>query len=281
MRVRTISGHGDGLNKSVAVVVIVLLLGLGSIVLIFGGTLAGSMVGHSATATTTTNLHETQATPTGISKSQVSSTAVTSGNASNSFLINMNLIPTTRLVPLGGSVNFTVVLYNRGDLTSGYSLSATAPSGLSFNFGAVPINITGAGPHEGLARVSSSSGMSPGTYQVTIKAAGSKGVANQTFDFRVLRNLVQLSAISSTPVFLNLTVKAGDSVTWVSLDGPVGDDDPNVDNHQIIFSTLNLTSGPLDQYASWTHTFAQPGVYRYHDNINSPLPITGEVIVVP
>jgi len=92
---------------------------------------------------------------------------------------------------------------------------------------------------------------------------------------------VQLSAISSTPFFLNLTVKACDSVTWVSLDGPIGDDDPNVDNHQIIFSTLNLTSGPLDQYASWTHTFTQPGVYRYHDNINSPLPITGEVIVVP
>jgi len=279
MQVRTLSDQGDGLNKSLAAVVIVLLLGLGSIVLVFGGTLAGSMVGHSAT--TTTNLNETQVTTTGTSKSQVSSTAAASGNTSSSFFMNMNLIPTTRLVPLGGSANFTVILYNGGDLTSGYSLSAAAPSGLSFNFGAVPVNITGAGPHEGLARVSSSSGMSPGTYQVTIRATGSKGVANQTFDFRVLRNLVQLNAISSTKVFLNITVKAGDPVTWVSLDGPVGDDDPNVDNHNIIFSTINLTSGPLDQFQSWSHAFTQPGVYRYHDNINSPLPITGEVIVVP
>jgi plastocyanin len=123
--------------------------------------------------------------------------------------------------------------------------------------------------------------MLPGIYKVTIQATGSKGVANQTFDFRVMRNLVQLNAISSTPTFLNITVKAGDPVIWVSLDGAVGDDDPNVDNHNIIFSTINLTSGPLDQYQTWSHTFTQPGVYRYHDNINSPLPITGEVIVVP
>jgi len=263
----------------VAAVVIVLLLGLGSIVLVFGGTLSGSTAGHSSTTTTSSN--GTQVTTTGTSRSQVSSTTVISDNTSNSFYMNMNLIPANPLIPVGGSANFTVILYNSANLTGSYSLSATAPSGLSFKFGAVPVNVTGSGPHNGILRVSSSSGMLPGKYQVTIQATGSRGVANQTFDFRVMRNLVQLNAISSAPTFLNITVKAGEPVTWVSLDGAVGDDDPYVDNHNIIFSTINLTSGPLDQYQTWSHTFTQPGVYRYHDNINSPLPITGEVIVVP
>ena len=255
------------MNKPVAVTLIVVLLGLGSMVLIFGGRLAGSIAGDSAT------------TATNLNKSQVSSTGITSDNSSDSFYMDMNAIPTIRLVPLGGSANFTVILYYGGNLTSHYSLSATAPSGLSFKFGA--IGISGAGPHAGEMRVSSTREMSPGTYMVTIKATGSRGVANQTFDFRVMRNLVQLSAISSTPFFSNLTVKAGDTVTWVSLDGPVGDDDPNVDNHNIIFSTINLTSGPLDQYQTWSHTFTQPGIYRYYDNISKSVPIAGEVIVLP
>jgi plastocyanin len=270
---------GDGLKKSVVAVVIAVLSGLGLAVLAFGGAFAGSTVGHIATTTTNSNGSQTATTST--SGSQVSSTGVASGNTSNSFYMDMNLIPTNPLIPVGGNANFTVILYNTANLTGSYSLSATAPSGLSFKFGAVPVNVTGSGPHNGIVRVSSSSGMLPGKYQVTIQATGSKGVANQTFDFRVMRNLVQLNAISSTPTFLNITVKAGDPVIWVSLDGAVGDDDPNVDNHNIIFSTIKLTSGPLDQYQTWSHTFTQPGVYRYHDNINSPLPITGEVIVVP
>ena len=265
------------MNKPVAVVVIVALLGLGSAVLMFGGGLARSIVGDGAI--TTTNSNESQATTTGMSKSQSSSTGVISGNTLSSFFMDMNVIPTTRLVPLGGSANFTVILYYGGNLTSDYSLSATAPSGLSFKFGA--IGIKGAGPHFGEMRVSSTGGMSPGTYQVTIKAMGSRGVANQTFDFRVVRNLVQLSVISSSPFFSNLTVKAGDTVTWVSLDGAIGDDDPMVDYHQIIFSTINLTSGPLGQYETWSHTFTQPGTYRYYDNITKSLPIAGEVIVSP
>ena len=202
------------------------------------------------------------------------------GNASNSIHMNMNVLPTIRLVPLGGSGNYTVILYNDGNLTGGYSLSATAPSGLSLQFGAIPVNVSRAGPHFGYVLVGSSNGMVPGTYQVTIVATGPKGAANQTFDFHVQRNLVLLS-ISSTGFISNLTVKAGDSVTWVSWDGPVGDDNPDVDFHHVIFSTGNLTSGLLDQYQAWSHTFMQPGVYRYYDSINSPRPIKGEVIVTP
>jgi hypothetical protein len=257
------------LNKLVAAVVIVVLLGLGSIVLIFGGTLSGSMTGRSAT--------------TSLNESLVSPTRLISENTSNLFHMDMNVIPTIRLVPLGGSANYTVILYNGGNLTGSYSLSAAAPSGLAFKFGAVPVDVSRTGPHLGYVLVSSSCGMSPGTYQVRIMATGPKGVANQTFDFHVQRNLVLLSAMpsSSTSFFSNLTVKAGDSVTWVSWDGPVGDDNPDVDFHHVIFSTGNLTSGLLDQYQAWSHTFMQPGVYRYYDSINSPLPIKGEVISYP
>ena len=181
------------------------------------------------------------------------------------------------MVPLGGSANFTVVLYSGGDLTGNYSLTAAAHPGLSFEFDSIPVAMSGAGPHGGFVHVSSSSGMNPGTYQVTIKAAGSKGVANQTFDFHVQRNLVMLKGGGGPPVFLSLTVKVGDPVTWLSLDGPMSDDQNPW--HTIIFLNSNLTSGSLEQYESWSHTFTQPGIYKYYDD--GDLQITGEVIVSP
>jgi hypothetical protein len=195
--------------------------------------------------------------------------------------MGMNVLPTIRVVPLGGAANYTIALYNDANLTGPYSLSATAPSGLSVKFGPAPVNMTRSGPHFGTALVSSSEGMSPGTYRVTIAAAGAGGADNQTFDFYVQRNLVILWAQPATPFFSNITVKAGDSVTWVAWDGAVGDDNPAVDYHHVIFLAGNLTSGLIDQYASWSHTFAQPGVYRYYDSITARFPINGEVIVTP
>jgi len=247
------------LNKPIVVVSIVLLLALGSTALVLGGAITRSLNGNIV--------------KTGSNETQSSSTRINSGNTSSSFFLAMNVVPTIRMVPLGGSANFTVVLYSGGDLTGGYSLSAAQP-GLSFQFDS-PVAVSGAGPHGGFMRVSSSNGMSPGTYQVTIQATGSKGVANQTFDFHVLRNLVMLKAGGGPPVFLSLTVKVGAPVTWLSLDGPMSDDQNPW--HTIIFLNGNLTSGSLQQYESWSHTFTQPGVYRYYDD--GDLQISGEVVV--
>ena len=102
-------------------------------------------------------------------------------------------------------------------------------------------------------------------------ATGSKGLANQTFDFHVQQNLVQLSG--AAPRFSNLTVKIGDSVTWEALDFP-GDY-----FHQIVFLNMALTSGPIGPDLTWSYTFTQPGTYRYYDAAESS--ITGEVIISP
>jgi plastocyanin len=250
------------LNKLIAVVVIVVLVGLGGTAFIFGGTLARPTTG----GLTTTNSKESQA----------SSTSIASGNTSNSFYIAMNVIPTNRLIPLGGIANFTVVLYNGGDLTGNYSLSATSPSGLSPQAGAIPVAISGAGPHAGQLRISSPSEMSPGTYQVTIAAKGQKGAANQTFDFHVQRNLVQL-IVAHTSQFFNLTVKAGDSVSWEAMDGAMSDESNAF--HEVVFLNTSMTgSGWIMQYDSWSYTFTQPGIYRYYDNADRS--ITGEIIVL-
>jgi plastocyanin len=243
------------------IISIVLLLGLGSTALVLGGAISKSLNGH--TATTLSN------------ESQTSSARINSGNTSNSFFLGMNVLPTIRLIPLGGNANFTVVLYNGGDLTGNYSLSAAVPPGFSFAV-APPVAITGAGPHPGGLQLRSSSEMSPGTYQVTIKATGARGVANQTFDFYVQRNLVVLKG-GNVPVFLSITVKAGETVTWVSMDGPMSDDSNPW--HTVIFLKSNLTSGGLQQYETWSHTFTQPGIYRYYDD--GDLQIAGEVIVAP
>ena len=250
------------LKRSVAAILFVLLLCLGSTALVLGGAISRSTDGRPAT--------------TSSNQSQSSSAPGLSVGTSNPFVLGMSVIPTIRLIPQGGSANFTVVLYNGGDLTGNYSLSAAAPQGLSFASGLAPVVITGAGPHAGELRVISSRDLTPGTYQVTIKATGSRGVANQTFDFHVQRNLILLKG-GTVPIFLNLTVKAGDTVTWVSMDGPMSDDQNPW--HTVVFLNLNLTSGGLRQYEGWSHTFTQQGFYRYYDD--GDLQITGEVIVSP
>jgi plastocyanin len=250
------------LNKPVAVIVIAILLGLGFLALALGGTIAGSTKSSSTTSSS--------------NEPYTSSTSVASGNSYNSFYLAMNVIPTNRLVPLGGNTNFTVVLYNGGDLTGNYSLSAVAPSGLSIDSGAIPLAISGAGPHMGVLHVSSSGAMSPGTYQVTIAATGAKGVAHQTFDFNVTRNLVQLTTLLA-PYFSNVTVKAGDSVTWEAMDGAMSDESNAF--HEVIFSSLNMTSDWIMQYQTWSYTFSHPGTYKYYDRAVPS--ITGEVVVLP
>lgn len=240
-----------------AVIIVVALLGLALLALMFGGTIPGSTKSSLTTNTSTGDI---------------------SGKSSNSFYLAWNVIPSIRLIPLGGSSNFTIVLYNGGNLTGSYSLSAVGPSALSFEFDAAPVAVSGEGPHLGNLTIRSSNEISPGTYQVTLVATGPKGVANATFDFHVQRNLILLhSGGVGKPVFANLTVKAGDSVTWVSLDPPMSDEDNAF--QQVIFLNMTLTSGSIPQYGSWSHTFTQPGVYRYYD-YEDPA-ITGEINVLP
>jgi hypothetical protein len=213
------------------------------------------------------------------STTQNQSTAITTVSAPKSFFLAMNVIPTNRLVPVGGIANFTVVLYNGGDLTGNYSLSAIAPLGLSFQSGPSPIAISGVGPHAGRMTVRSSGEVSQGAYNVTILATGPKGVANQTFDFHLQRNLVLLTGISVQSYFSKMTVKTGDSITWESLDGPMSDEE-NAFHHINLSNDLlkiNTTSGDLHQYGSWSYAFKQPGTYKWYDW--SVPTITGEVIV--
>jgi len=191
----------------------------------------------------------------------------------------MNVIPTNRLVPVGGVANFTVVLYNGGDLTGNYTLSAIAPSGLSFEYGPGIIAISGVGPHAGRAIVRSSGEISQGAYNVTILATGPKGVANQTFDFHLQRNLVLLTGSTVQSYFSKMTVKAGESITWESLDGPMSDEE-NAFHHIILTNDLlkiNTTSGDLHQFGTWSYAFKQPGTYKWYDW--SVPTITGQVIV--
>jgi hypothetical protein len=248
------------LNK-LAAMIIVSFLGLATLALVFGGPYVGS---HGSATTTDAKV------------SLASSNIVTTASTSNTFYMAMNVIPFIRLVPLGGVSNFTVALYNGGDFTGNYTLSGVAPSGLSLEFASTPVALSGEGPHFGNLIVRSSSQVSPGTYEVTLLATGPKGVANATFDFHVQRNLILLHS-SGKPIFSNLTLKAGDSVTWVSLDPPMSDEDNAY--QQVIFLNMTLTSGSIQQYGSWSHTFSQPGVYRYYDYEDPS--VTGEINVIP
>jgi plastocyanin len=243
------------MNKRVIAITIV--VGLSLTALVIGAGLTQTVTNRSTTSTL----------------EPVTNTKSTAGNTSNSFFMAMNVIPTARLVPLGGDANFTVAFYNGGDITGNYSLSVAAPNGLSFEFGPPSsVTMSGCGPCSTNLQVHSSSAMEAGAYNVTIEASGSKGVANQTFDFHVQRNLVLIAGAS---ILSNLTVKAGDTVTWVNLEGQVGGDSLD----QIVFLNMTLISDPLPPNASWSYTFTQPGTYRYYDAAHPS--VRGEIIVLP
>jgi plastocyanin len=247
-----------------AVAAIAIVAGIGLTAWIASGSLLQQIPNHSATITEGDNA-------TSIGGSTTTSTGETT---SKSFFLGMNVVPTARLVPLGGRANFTLAFSNVGNAAGNYSLSGVAPPGLSFEFIPSAGNMSGCAPCGVDLRVRSSGAMEAGTYQVTIDAIGPKGSATQTFDFHVQRNLVLLSAFAST-AFTNLTVNVGDTVTWVGLEGTLID----YPGHEVFFMNSTLRSGTLLANQSWSYTFDRPGIYRWYDNVG--LSITGEVIVSP
>lgn len=65
-----------------------------------------------------------------------------------------------------------------------------------------------------------------------------------------------------------ITVKAGDTVTWVNQDAP---------KHDVVADNGEFKSGLFDKGQSFSFTFANAGTYPYHCSIHPGM--TGTVIV--
>jgi plastocyanin len=92
-----------------------------------------------------------------------------------------------------------------------------------------------------------------------LAVAGPAGAANAT-----------ISIYGSTFSPKNVTVTAGDTVTWVNRDNA---------NHQVLAKGGQFASAILKPKQKYTHKFQTPGTYAFEDELNPKL--TGKVTVKP
>jgi hypothetical protein len=252
------------LNTKTAIgLAIVILLGLATVLIIVSPTLLSKA--KFAADSTSKSLSQSG-----------SDTTVRSGgvgtNASLYFAIES--VPQDLLVPVGGSEIYTLVIHPGGGVNGSYAASVKAPAGMSFTFDPTVVTLS-ASTRVGVdMRVGSSGDISPGDYPVFISLQGPQGIANQTFDIQVQKNLLFLRVGSTSSV--SLTVRAGETVSWVSRDGVLSDEQENA-FHRVIFQNIDLASPSLGLNVRWYHTFTQPGTYQYYDPANYS---TGEIVVV-
>lgn len=209
--------------------------------------------------------------------SATSSTSV--GSSANSTTgtdnIQLKLVPSHPIVPVGGQMAFSLVLNDLSRSFDNLSVSATAPPGLNVSLGLPNVNTPASEATTSLT-VSSSSNEVPGTYRVIFHMRSSGGISEESLDFDLLDYVVQIAPAHGLPTLVNLTVLAGSNVTWYNLD--LGQDGV-YRAHSIAFKDIGVSSGLLDTFAIWSHEFDAPGVYQYVDTQQPS--IMGEITVVP
>ncbi len=251
------------MRTTIGLAAIVILLGLAAVLVILGRPPPSETKSEVASSTA------------GFSSQFGSGTVVTSGVGGNASLyFALGIVPADLLVPVGGSGNYTLVVHPIGGIAGPYTASVKAPPGLSFKIDPTTLTLSASVRIGADFQVRSSSGMSPGDYPIFISLEGPQGVANQSFSVHVQKNLLFMSVGSTR--FVNLTVKAGEAVTWVSRDGVLSDE-PGQEFHRVIFQNMDVASPSLGLSGIWSYTFAQPGTYRYYDPGDYSL---GEIVVV-
>lgn len=263
--------------RKTIVIAVLIIIALGAIAVSFGGLatqLTGTQSQTTSNAGSSTGLSSSGIGATTTKTQTVSSTvsgATTSTSGKNAVF--MDVSPQNRIVPLGGGMSFTLSLYDLDQVTGTLSITVSAPAGLTFNLTPSTVTTYSSGASVDL-EVASSANMLPATYQATIHVKAPTKVFNSTFDFVVLPNVVEIVPLNG-PAHINLTVKAGSTVTWFNLDP--GNDDGGTGVHNVTFQSIGVSSGLIGTYDVWKHTFLQPGVYRYIDSQDDG--ITGEIIV--
>jgi plastocyanin len=223
---------------------------------------------NSASSSSSTVSAPTASSTNTSSTSSIASSAQASSSATTTpLVIQMALGPSTRIIPPGIIGNFTLSLTATGGSNeSVYTVGTSLPSGFTADVAPQSVSIarsTVYAPEPANVSVSLkvANSVPSGTYQIGFHVAGPGGSFNETFPVDVSTTTVLMSNVEFLPG--NLTVKAGTTVTWVNLDGyGVLPNDAGV--HNVVLTSLNMTSPSLSQYGKFSLQFNQTGVYSYY-----------------
>lgn len=199
-----------------------------------------------------------------------SGTAKSTSNTNPALVISLGLRP--QILGIGSRNNYTMDLYTPSDLRGNYSLSYSAPGGITLGLSPMQVYLPGAGSDIGVdVQVSTSATAAPGVYNITLNAAGPGGTFSRTFRFQVVKYLVGIFDVYKPA---NLTVPAGSTVFWVNYN-PGNDEGSGA--HSLKFVNGMADSGPMQQFEAWAFTFYQVGVFTYYDQFDAKN--TGSVTV--
>jgi len=275
------SDRRSALSTTVAVVAIIVIIAV-----VAGAVLLTSQHGSSSTSTSPTSTITTSSSSSSSASSSVSSVTSMSStsagtNSSSSAsqssttqysgrLIVSFATPSTPVAASNINVTYPVTVTGLGNVPGSVALQPATTDGVSVNFSPQNISLTTQIPVT--ATVSVSSSVKPGSYTVQTVATGGGGSLNVSLTVQVVQFLV-----ATEPQFTpgNLTIPLGSTVTWVRLNGVLGEHGSN--GSQNIVFTNNMTSSPqLLQYQSWSYTFNQAGIFPYTSTYTAE---TGEITV--
>ena len=124
-----------------------------------------------------------------------------------------------------------------------------------------------------MAMMSVGHNVTPGTYDLQAVATGGGGIFNASLSIQVVAYVVAIEP-SFTPA--NLTVTQGSAVTWIRLNGVLGEHADN-GSQNVVFNDGMAQSPQLAQWDSYTYTFSQTGNFPYHSTYRND---NGEITVV-
>jgi plastocyanin len=275
----------NALSTSIAIVVIIVI-----IVVIAAGVLAlsphgsttsttssrstSASISSASSSTTTTTSASASSTSVSTSSSSATSSATSSSQASSSYSGRLIASFGTSNTPLAASdvnVTYPVSVTGLGNLPSSVSLPAGTSNGVTITFTPSNVSLTSQTPVQ--AQISVANSTAPGAYTIQTVAIGGGGSFNVSLSVQVVNYLV-----ATVPQFTpgNLTVPAGSTVTWIRLNGEIGEHGAN-GSQNIVFNNNMATSPQLLQWQSWSFTFNQTGSFPYESTYTSQ---TGEITVV-
>jgi plastocyanin len=123
-----------------------------------------------------------------------------------------------------------------------------------------------------MATMSVGHNVTPGSYNLQATAVGGGGSFNLAFTIQVVQYVVAIEP-AFTPA--NLTVTQGSTVTWVRLNGVLGEHSDN-GSQNVVFNSGVAQSPQLAQYDSYSYTFTQTGNFPYHSTYRAN---SGEITV--
>lgn len=190
----------------------------------------------------------------------------------------MSIGQTPRILGPGITMNYTLTFMPDFQGSVATNISIDTPLGMSSDVNPSSISL---GNQSMAADVSfhASDSIAPGSYDVTLRAVWATGSYNLTYRFTVVQHLVLLvggyvHAGGFKPE--NLTVHAGESILWLSVD-PGGDEFGGL--RQVRIVEENATSPTLSLYSSWSFTFNRAGTFHIDDPLNLAAVPDGYVVV--